>query len=279
VSYAPVIAFMGKTGVGKSSTCNALFGEEMFKVGAVSATTRAAQLEELDLGDRSMALVDLPGIGESMTFQKRYRDLYLNVLGRGIKVKGSKQRRPVDAICWLLKADDRALEVEVKFFKAILKKALAPAELKRIVFAINQADKMEPTGPDGGWDYGANAPGPKQSKNLDEKLRVVAKAFGVSPDRFVVFSATTGYNMAPLLDAIVQALPPERVPFVVAKALAQEARTGRRIVSSHSRQRANQSFWDLVVEAAQEIGSAVVKAVKAVSIVKSAWGLLKSLFS
>jgi predicted GTPase len=67
-SYSPVILFMGKTGVGKSSTCNALFGAEMFKVDDVAACTREIQVEDLELSDQSLTLVDVPGVGENQVY-------------------------------------------------------------------------------------------------------------------------------------------------------------------------------------------------------------------
>ena len=40
LSYEPRIGFFGKTGVGKSSLCNALFGKDLFAINDVEACTR-----------------------------------------------------------------------------------------------------------------------------------------------------------------------------------------------------------------------------------------------
>ncbi|HHL4484083.1 TPA: GTPase family protein, partial [Escherichia coli] len=62
--YEPVIGIMGKTGVGKSSLCNALFAGDISPVSDVAACTREPLRFRLQVGDRYMTLVDLPGVGE-----------------------------------------------------------------------------------------------------------------------------------------------------------------------------------------------------------------------
>lgn len=63
--YEPVIGIMGKTGAGKSSLCNALFVGEVSPVSDVAACTREPLRFRLQVGERYMTLVDLPGVGES----------------------------------------------------------------------------------------------------------------------------------------------------------------------------------------------------------------------
>lgn len=63
--YEPVIGIMGKTGAGKSSLCNALFAGEVSPVSDVVACTREPLRFRLQVGERVMTLVDLPGVGES----------------------------------------------------------------------------------------------------------------------------------------------------------------------------------------------------------------------
>ncbi len=65
--YEPVIGIMGKTGVGKSSLCNALFAGDISPVSDVAACTREPLRFRLQVGDRYMTLVDLPGVGETRT--------------------------------------------------------------------------------------------------------------------------------------------------------------------------------------------------------------------
>ncbi|WP_445631150.1 GTPase [Nostoc sp. DSM 114167] len=65
-NYEPKIGIMGKTGVGKSSLCNALFGKDVAPVSHVESCTRKAQEYSVRLGSGNIKLVDLPGVGETV---------------------------------------------------------------------------------------------------------------------------------------------------------------------------------------------------------------------
>lgn len=64
-SYEPKVGIIGKTGVGKSSLCNALFGKDVAPVSDIESCTRELQEISLKVGSGNIKLVDLPGIGES----------------------------------------------------------------------------------------------------------------------------------------------------------------------------------------------------------------------
>ncbi|HEF0020834.1 TPA: 50S ribosome-binding GTPase, partial [Citrobacter freundii] len=106
--YEPVIGIMGKTGVGKSSLCNALFAGDISPVSDVAACTREPLRFRLQVGDRYMTLVDLPGVGESGARDTEYAALYREQLPR------------LDLVLWLIKADDRALTVDEHFYHQVI---------------------------------------------------------------------------------------------------------------------------------------------------------------
>ncbi len=261
LSYSPVILFMGKTGVGKSSTCNALFGAEMFKVDDVAACTRIIQVEDLELPGKSLTLVDVPGVGENERYTQEYKDLYRAILTDGVKDKKGNRRQP-DAIVFIFKADDRALQTELECYQYVLKNYLKKDQLTRVVLAINQADKIEPIRGNGGWDVELARPGTRQLENIDRKRKVIAGAFEVETNLVIDYSAGELYNLDRLLERIVAVLPEERIPFIVERALRQEQylREDARmhnidreivLVSDGVIEEARRSLWDV----AEDVGT------------------------
>ncbi len=126
VTYEPVIGIMGKTGVGKSSLCNALFRSEVCAVNAVEACTRQPQRVRLRFGSHYLTLVDLPGVGESISRDDEYRELYRELMPQ------------LDMVLWVLKADDRAFSVEEHFYQGVF--AQYSGALPPVLWVLNQVD-------------------------------------------------------------------------------------------------------------------------------------------
>lgn len=184
----PVIGIMGKTGAGKSSLCNALFQQPICLTSDLMACTREPQRLVLTVGERSMTLVDLPGVGETPEKDEAYLSMYQQLLAE------------LDLIIWVIRADDRARATDIVTHRALLN---ASADPSRFLFVLSQADRVPPV-PDGKeWQV---LPDAEQCLSLAAISSLVAVQL---PSSFPVMpvSAHTGYNLSALVELMVHALP------------------------------------------------------------------------
>ncbi|ACX87188.1 GTP-binding protein HSR1-related protein [Pectobacterium parmentieri WPP163] len=189
IQYEPVIGIMGKTGVGKSSLCNALFQGEVSPVSDSRACTRHALTFRLSSGQRSILFVDLPGVGESEERDHDYAGLYQHWLPR------------VDIVLWLLKADDRALAIDQHIYRTVIGERYRD----KILFVLNQVDKLEPSHE---WDRESQQPSLKQSGNIyARRVAVRSTFFPIHP--VCAVSVKTGWGMAAMVETLFQCLPPK----------------------------------------------------------------------
>ena len=188
IHYEPVIGIMGKTGAGKSSLCNALFQQPICLTSDLMACTREPQRLVLTVGERSMTLVDLPGVGETPEKDEAYLSMYQQLLAE------------LDLIIWVIRADDRARATDIVTHRALLN---ASADPSRFLFVLSQADRVPPV-PDGKeWQV---LPDAEQCLSLAAISSLVAVQL---PSSFPVMpvSAHTGYNLSALVELMVHALP------------------------------------------------------------------------
>lgn len=188
VHYEPVIGIMGKSGAGKSSLCNTLFRFPPANVDAVKGCTRRAQQYKTSDGLHALNIIDFPGIGETPTLDKMYARLYQHWLNK------------LDLIVWVLKADDRAWNDDIRCYRQLVSHGADPT---RFIFVLNQADKIEPCRE---WDVINHQPSLHQQKNLQEKMAQVNAVFSpVHP--VLAVSAPEGFNIGLWVEALITALP------------------------------------------------------------------------
>lgn len=245
IHYEPVIGIMGKTGVGKSSLCNALFQQPLSPVSNVAGCTRQPLRFTLEAGGRCMTLVDLPGAGESQQRDREYRQLYSDLLPE------------LDLILWVMKADDRACTTDESFHHFLLKCGVSPGS---IVFVINQADKAEPSLE---WDREACQPSTEQLLTLTARSAAVSRQFS-TPYPVHTVSAKTGYNLARLVETMIFALPPE-----ASSGVFRQVREEHRTAEAEST--ARKDFSELL----GELFSRIVEAIPVPKVVRDSLNALK----
>lgn len=184
-NYVPVIGIMGKTGVGKSSLCNALFADKVSPVSDVTACTRDPLCFRLQVGEHAMTIVDLPGVGESERRDVEYAELY------------SQQLPRLDLVLWLIKVDDRALAVDEHFYREVIGEAYR----HKVLFVISQSDKVEPT-------YGGEKLSTEQKQNISRKICLLHELFQpVNP--VCAVSVRLQWGLRVMAERMIRGLPRE----------------------------------------------------------------------
>ncbi len=204
-SYIPKIGVFGKTGVGKSSLCNTLFGSDVCPISEVEACTREPQKVLLNLGGGGLQLIDVPGVGENIERDGEYDQLYQSLLPE------------LDLIFWVFKGDDRATASDEYFYKRIIKRYADAG--KPFLAVINQVDKIEPFRE---WDIDERKPSSKQLSNIEVKRKSIAGLLGIPMSKVIAVSANERYGIVELVDSIVHELPSDKKTVVLEKIKAAE---------------------------------------------------------
>lgn len=228
-NYQPRVAVFGKTGAGKSSLCNSIFGEDVAPVSDTEACTRAPQEYLLRLSKtNTIVLIDMPGVGESKARDEEYSALYTSLLPH------------IDLLLWVVKSDDRALSVDEHIWNTCVSTFVSSG--CPVFVVINQVDKVNPVRE---WDVQNNSPGPSQQKLVEEKILALSTAFKVAANQIVPVSALEHYNIVGLVEAIVLALPNE-------KKLSFLNAVNDDVISDTAQKEAERGFFEAIADYAKK---------------------------
>ncbi len=181
------ITFFGKTGVGKTSTINTLFGLN-WDTDNVEATTTSLhsrlfkndELPEWDIPGDGLNVTDTPGIGESEMADDTYFPLYRDAISRS------------DCLVWLFQADTRVYRPDQTALKK-LSGFINPDA--RVIFGLNRIDEI---GPDN-WNFKLNRPSEEQEISIREKIADVCSKFSriisIGPGNILPYSAKYGFGL------------------------------------------------------------------------------------
>ena len=205
-NYIPNIGVFGKTGVGKSSLCNALFGQDICGISDVEACTRETQEVLLSFENAGgLRLIDVPGVGESEERDEEYDELYQNLLPK------------LDLIFWVFKGDDRAAASDEQFYNRLIRRYIEAG--KPFLAVINQVDKIEPFRE---WSTEENRPGARQASNIEKKRHHIAGLLNLPLSQVLAISANERYGLVELVDSIVHSLPNDKKYVILEKIKAAE---------------------------------------------------------
>jgi len=242
INYQPRVGIFGKTGAGKSSLCNAVFGQDVCEISDVAACTRAPQEVILSMGKKGLKLIDVPGVGESVARDYEYAELYKNLLPE------------LDIVLWVLKGDDRAFSSDETFYKHIVRPYID--EGRPFFIVLNQVDKIEPFRE---WDEVKKSPGIKQAQNIEDKRISVSSIFDLPLTSVIPVSANESYGLVNLVDNIVHSLPKEKKAIIL-EGVREENR------SSQAKSDASNAILDTLLDIVNEI----IPVIPAVNIVINA---------
>jgi len=204
VSNSPKIAIIGKAGVGKTSTINALFNTRL-RVGRTNTGTyRAQSVSVKSLGKRvkgergELIVYDLPGLAEDIDRDEKNIQIYHDILSQ------------CDVAVWVIAAEDRSLSSDQHLIGEVVR-ASNPDLLSRLVIGINKLDLVSPNN----WNSKINLPSKAQERNFDRVLDRVKKSIlkvgpEITDDHFVGYSATRYYNLVTLFRVMLESCISER---------------------------------------------------------------------
>jgi hypothetical protein len=184
VSHDIQIVLIGKSGYGKSTTLNTIFGQPILSTSDIKACTKNIQSFEFKIRDgHFLSFADLPGLGESEYKDKKYLVLYSKIIQKA------------DAIIYLLRADMRDFSIDEIAFKQLFKTAVLR---RKVIFVLNGCDKIEPINRRLPFN-----PTFEQLKNIEKKIESVHKFFNAN-NKIVPYSAITEWNMSELIEEIMR---------------------------------------------------------------------------
>ena len=203
----PTIAFIGFTGVGKSSTLNALFNAGQ-AVSDVRACTQYAQMfsgniEKYTGSKGSINVYDMPGLGESITKDRQHLNQYKQIIPR------------CDVVIWTFHANDRTMTPMQNAILTLINE-IGSDFTERLIFVINKADTIAPG--ETAWNTQMNIPSAEQKQNIEEfEKYILDKIHEILPrwsGQIITYSAKRRYHLEQLMTAMVKAMP-ERMGWVL----------------------------------------------------------------
>jgi hypothetical protein len=183
------IAVIGETGVGKTSTINALFNTNL-PVSHFGSCTQQAEIIKVSTPKGELEIIDMPGLwaGEAETI--RHWQTYREIIPK------------VDSVIWIISAGDRALEGMQNALKTISQFSDRNI-IDRVAFGINKCEHMHPED----WNSNNNLPSLEQVDNLNRfsvtVKNAINEAFPSWTGNIIWYSAKKQFRLDELLEQMI----------------------------------------------------------------------------
>lgn len=209
------VAIIGQSGVGKSSTLNAVFGLKNYVSDIAEGTTKVEEhIFPMEDGFK-LAVYDMPGLNNDILKDLEYEELYKKILPT------------CDVIVYIINAHSKDIGEDCRILKdVVLPICKNNNVLSNLVLGVNKVDTigeaLDPNEPELRWDVVNNVPTEKLKKCIKVKLgdisdkliteNLVGGNNGIDVKRIVFYSAVFNYNLGAFLKAILET--PEGVIWV-----------------------------------------------------------------
>lgn len=204
------VAIIGQSGVGKSSTLNAVFGLDLPTSDIEEGTTEIIEKIFPMRDGFNLSIYDMPGLLQSRKKDKEYIEMYKEILPK------------CDVIVYIIKANSRNIGDDCRILKDIVLPICNESSVKdNLIIAVNKVDiigeSFDANDPDLVWDPISNVPSQKMhdcilkkrmdifEKLISENLVLLNNPQAIKPEQVVFYSAVWGYNLKQFLLAITRA--------------------------------------------------------------------------
>jgi predicted GTPase len=195
----PTIGVIGVSGVGKSSTINALFKTNLPVSHTVACTKEFQQIPltlQMTQGVATgyqvpLVVCDAPGLGEDVQRDPHYLKMYREALPA------------CEIILWVMTGRNRAIALDQMYLRELI-------EFQgRMVFGISQVDLVEPRD----WKQGLPIPSKTQEQHIAEIVRDRRQRLSQTLGRdveVIPYSSERGYQLEHLFTALLQSCTGQR---------------------------------------------------------------------
>lgn len=204
------VAVIGQSGVGKSSTLNAVFGLNLPVSDIQEGTTEIIEKVFPMRDGFNLSIYDMPGLLQSRKRDNIYEEMYKEILPQ------------CDVIVYIIKANTRNIGDDCRILKNVVLPICNQNSIKdNLIVAVNKVDTIgetiDPEDPELAWDPIENKPSKKlweciNKKRLDifeklisENLVLLNDKDALKPEQVVFFSAVFEYNLGDFLKAVTNA--------------------------------------------------------------------------